>query len=377
MAWALQFDGVNDYVSTSSDLSFTTTQEYAIEIKFKIDLSTSKDIHILFRGNNTNYLYYRVSTNAFLWKVAGSNVSISVPSASVLGVDSTIIVRQANTGSKTMEFVGLPEGGPFTALRTFLLSGFGNGGNGWPLDGYIQEASVYTDTSLITKVNKWDATASSHAAGTPILTDTIGGNNATGVNMPTDGSAWLDLGGGGLSLLISEQGPSFSESSQVSASQKIAAAVSVSGPSFTESLSATLSALPIEASMIEQGPSFAESYLLSVLASTNISAAITGQGPSFIESSTAFTSKNFSAEINEQGPSFTSQLLTSVFKDASGQIAEQGPSFSENSLIALPVKVTINTKNIVQVKRVSRNVTISRATKKIKVRSKTNTIRIK
>jgi len=51
--------------------------------------------------------------------------------------------------------------------------------------------------------HNWDATASDHSAGSqPILTDTIGGNDATGVNFPTDGSAWVDLGGGGYTLAI-------------------------------------------------------------------------------------------------------------------------------------------------------------------------------
>lgn len=43
-----------------------------------------------------------------------------------------------------------------------------------------------------------DATASDHSdtGAQPVLVDTIGNNNATGVNFPTDGSAWVDLGGG-------------------------------------------------------------------------------------------------------------------------------------------------------------------------------------
>lgn len=53
--------------------------------------------------------------------------------------------------------------------------------------------------------NYYDANASVYTAGTPVITDTIAGNNATGVNMPTaaigePGSAWLDVGGGGISV---------------------------------------------------------------------------------------------------------------------------------------------------------------------------------
>ncbi len=47
-----------------------------------------------------------------------------------------------------------------------------------------------------TLIYDWDATASSHAAGAVILDELVSGNDATGVGMPTDGSAWIDLGGG-------------------------------------------------------------------------------------------------------------------------------------------------------------------------------------
>jgi hypothetical protein len=58
-----------------------------------------------------------------------------------------------------------------------------------------------TDDSRLNR--NYDATASSHSSGTPILSD-ISGNaqDGTGVNMPTDGSAWLDLGGGGISIPV-------------------------------------------------------------------------------------------------------------------------------------------------------------------------------
>ena len=43
----------------------------------------------------------------------------------------------------------------------------------------------------------WDATASDHVPGNPIVKD-ISGNNqdALGIGFPTDGSAWINLGGG-------------------------------------------------------------------------------------------------------------------------------------------------------------------------------------
>jgi len=47
-----------------------------------------------------------------------------------------------------------------------------------------------------TLIYNWDAESSSHASGTVTLDELVSGNDAIGVGMPTDGSAWIDLGGG-------------------------------------------------------------------------------------------------------------------------------------------------------------------------------------
>ena len=129
MAWALQFDGVNDYVTLDTARSFTTTEEYSISIDFKIELGTSNDIHTLILGDGTNYLYYRVSTNSFFLKAGGSNFSMVVPSVDVLGNSGTITIRQYSDGGKTFEYTGVSESTPSAALRTFYMSGFGGGNN--------------------------------------------------------------------------------------------------------------------------------------------------------------------------------------------------------------------------------------------------------
>lgn len=61
----------------------------------------------------------------------------------------------------------------------------------------------YVDLTTSANNRTWDATASDHSAGSqPVLTDTVGGNNATGVNFATDGSAYIDLGGSGTEQTI-------------------------------------------------------------------------------------------------------------------------------------------------------------------------------
>jgi len=201
MAWALQFDGVNDYATLDSTVSFANTGEYLIEIKIKIDATPVNSINSVLWFDLSNYFYYRTSNELFFWQFGGSNRSVSALTGDVLGKVVTVYLKQDAAGAKSIEVVGGNTSAEFTSLRTFDFNQFVRDGN-WELDGGILEVIIYSDLARTTIINHWDATSSSHAAGTPVLVDTISGNDATGVNMPTDGSAWVDLGGGGISIPV-------------------------------------------------------------------------------------------------------------------------------------------------------------------------------
>ena len=209
MAWALQFDGVNDVATSSSTLVKSTAYEFLFKFTYKengyicapfagrgIGITNANVIDIY---GSSQQVFFNIGTTIsvgdqlevrFLWTDNGNstyelNLQVNINDAGFSGNLSVYI------GSKT-----------FSALIADRTMDFGRRPNtvftsvDWLFFKYI-EAGV--------TLNNWDATASSHAAGTPILTDTVGGNDATGVNMPTDGSAWIDLGGGGggLTLVVS------------------------------------------------------------------------------------------------------------------------------------------------------------------------------
>jgi len=67
-----------------------------------------------------------------------------------------------------------------------------NGGDFAPTGTRVGNTDIYIDDVL---VRSYDFDGSSHGTGVVTVIDTVGANNATGVNMPTDGSAWVDLGG--------------------------------------------------------------------------------------------------------------------------------------------------------------------------------------
>lgn len=75
----------------------------------------------------------------------------------------------------------------------------------------------------------FDATASDHsnAGQQPVLVDTVGVYDATGINFPTDGSAWVDLGGGGnVDGTISITMSSFTSAGSGNVGEAVAGAVS-------------------------------------------------------------------------------------------------------------------------------------------------------
>ena len=177
------FDGVNDSAVLGSTVTFLSTDNYVITIKAKIDASvTSGSITFLFGTSTGNSLYYNVGSG-FVWRIGGSTLNLSF--ASAVGTDLTITLTKTS-GNHNLDVNGVSSN--FMANRSYSIVKFGAGFS--YLNGHIESATVTGSHS-----HNWDAAASSHAAGTPVLTDTAGGNNATGVNMPTDGSAWVNLGG--------------------------------------------------------------------------------------------------------------------------------------------------------------------------------------
>ena len=202
-------------------------------------------------------------------------------------------------------------------------------------------------------------------------------------NFVTNGSSSGFMGaavapaGGGISVTVTETGPSFTESINSILTAKLNSAITESGPSFVESIAATLTALEITATITESGPSFTELIGATVVTPSGVTVSITEVGPSFTESINTVINANISAGITEQGPSFVESSSVAILKDITLLITESGPSFTDSIAVTLPVFVTINPKNIIQVKRSSNNVTIKAKSNMITVNRKSNIIRVK
>ena len=201
MAWALQFDGVNDEAQFATPNSYhqnlTQYRFYAECIR-----DNSSSAYFVGRGGASSGFEssIRLLDTSVRVRYGGTSVTfsgLSVPiSASVLTVE---ITRNGNTHELFIN--GISQGTVSnSATSTSTVLTIGRAGSDFSqFDLLLME--LYDSPSGGALISAYDATASSHASGTPVLTDTgTAGNDATGVNMPTDGSAWVNLGGSGISV---------------------------------------------------------------------------------------------------------------------------------------------------------------------------------
>lgn len=155
--------------------------------------------------------------------------------------------------------------------------------------------------------------------------------------------AFINSSGSGISIGVTEAGPSFTESINTNLSVNITGAIVENGPAFTEAVNVTLTSLTLQANITESGPPFTESI-------------------------TSNLGVNITSVITELGPSFTESININVIGDRVASIVESGPSFVESIIASIPITITVNPKNIIRVKRKDNTVIIKRKSNIIRVR---------
>ena len=309
MAWAIIADGVNDVMNLASEVSKSTTDEYTIVIRFKVDASPTGSVLPILYKDSGNYFYYRVSNTRFVWSFSGSTAQLTgVPLAAVSSGFVEVELSKAVSGSQTITFDG--NSATFGGARAFSFNKFFDGFDRF--EGQVESVVIYSDLTKTNVINNWDATASSHAAGTPVLTDTIGGNNATGVNMPTDGSAWIDLGGSGISIAVTEVLNSFVDTSNINIDYNVSATV-------TETLN-----------------SFGDTSVISVTSGQVVNLSVTETLSAFTDLSNVSVSANIDLIVTEVLNSFLDGSNVTIAKELTLQVTEVLNSFADNSSVRLP-----------------------------------------
>lgn len=199
MAWIIKFDGVNDLMSHSG-LSLSGDFRILIDDFAYGIVEPGSGIGTITGLNDAydNFLAcQRPSTGN--WNLRIEDVNTYFPIADVPVTTDRGTYELERVGSTATLTVNGSSDSQSCGSDPFLLSQFGviNKQNS-PSSHYgnisFSRFRIYDSTDTL--IHDWDAGASSHAAGTPVLVDTVGSKDATGEGMPTDGSAWEELTSG-------------------------------------------------------------------------------------------------------------------------------------------------------------------------------------
>lgn len=198
MSFALQFDGVNDYVSVSQTTSFFngTTSDAYIEFSLKNTGSTGflrvygdgvagTQDRILINTNGTEFRYYRgggVSTwTGLSFDMDAAFVKFKVATVTA-STNKELFINDVSQGVQTSSFqtlqTGTVLGVNFNTYSDFQLKYFRF------VDNLDSSNDQYYD-------------AENTSAGSVLPETTPNFSDGTLINFPTDDNQWINLGGGG------------------------------------------------------------------------------------------------------------------------------------------------------------------------------------
>jgi hypothetical protein len=196
MSVSLKFSN-QSYLTFGSTVTVPSNADFAFKYKVTYPsigqlLNTDASGQYFVKINNTTTILMRFGSNTCYFSldtaiVVGETYVFSIVRRS--GVLSIVDESDASLGSASANI---------TDSFTFTRFGRNTSGTFFNLfTGELFYFKYYSDADQATLVGEWDASNSdiNSTGSQPVLVDSIGSNNATGVNFPTDGSAWVDLGG--------------------------------------------------------------------------------------------------------------------------------------------------------------------------------------
>ena len=205
MAWALQFDGVNDYVSFNPLSSTNVNSDISWDIELDAINDNGVDLFIGITSSTDELLAVRANGNVD-YRRLGTTYTFT---SAIADTSQRYKIKLTSRWSGGDKILSLYVDDVFISSKSVAAASVA------PLSVFVRTSSIYRSGKVInfTYIDNndpsnsmgLDATASNHTTGQPALTDTIGGNNAQGYNFPTDGSAWVDLSGGDTSIDVTTQ----------------------------------------------------------------------------------------------------------------------------------------------------------------------------
>lgn len=188
--FALRFDGTNDHATLATGITIGSAEDFSIRWKFLADANSGNHRilgGVTFAASSPRIILFS-GGNATLYGDGGVNKSFAVSIDTT--VDREVEFRRVS-GDLGIYYDGVIQGS--TLASTQVFTDFKVIGGNFSTATIASELQYLEIDVASTFVAAFSAAESDHVSGAPVLTETIAGNDATGVNMPTDGSAWIDL----------------------------------------------------------------------------------------------------------------------------------------------------------------------------------------
>lgn len=184
MAYYLKFDGVGSYVA-HSDITLSGT----FSVKIRFNYRTSKTNQTLFGGTSATAVRID-NTSSVLIRIAGTSITRTFLTPLVLGSDYTFILTRDES-----DVIDLTDENGVSVINATLAKDgditfdtIGGQVNGTTNFAQLDLYGIEYISGGTTVVN-YDPSASNGTGST--LLDTVGGNDGTLVNFPTDDSQWV------------------------------------------------------------------------------------------------------------------------------------------------------------------------------------------
>jgi len=306
--WIVELDGIDDSLTMSG---FTATGDFKLSGFFN---ATSLGTRVMMGSSLNTSNFIAIQGGVFDVRIGGSSLTTAISISAGVGY-SWDIERVGTT--VTIDVNGTQETKTTSSTAYFDLIGAVSSGS-FRFQGQIGDTTVMNGDSGGNRLLNFNT--SSHGAGTVTITDTISGQNATGVNMPTDGSAWVNLGGGGISLTVTEVLNSFTDISNINIDYNVSAVI-------TETLN-----------------SFGDTSVISVTSGQVVNLTVTETLSVFTDVSNINVSANIELLVTEVLNSFLDGANVTIAKDITLQVTEVFNSFADNSSIRLPANWVDKTK---------------------------------
>ena len=323
MSFVIQTDGVNDVLKLASDIVLSGDFDVLFEYEY-IVIGAGSGAKIISDG--------LTSSNRFNLNIVQSTNTIDARNYCTIEVND-------------VETRVVPENIPVT-IRAYRNSNHSDQGdknlgtigarysNSSPMDCQLKKVTVVTSGGTDAILDP-DASDHSNTGQQPVVVDTLGSNNATGIGFPTDGSAWIDLGGSGISGTITQTAQSFTQSLSGSVVNSYTGTITQNTQSFTQSASGSITSEPITGVISQTVTAFTQSALGDVV-SSGISGAINQTASSFTQSATGSAVLNISGVISQTVSAFTQSLSGTVAEQISGTINQTVSSFTMSAVGRVP-----------------------------------------